>query len=161
MASEDRDFCRRDAYRTDRPDLRDFEFRGIALLETEITNERPVNEMSQTEAPLKSLPRDTALREHCRRVAGLSQLVAHHLRLRAEENELLHAASMLHHSDEGLLSGRATVHLLHDLFYDAPHIVGEVEPIPETTRALLSAWRRPGSGSEAEQKLADILRRKA
>lgn len=114
--------------------------------------------MLQTEAPLKSLPRDTALKEHCRRVAGLCKLVAHHLRLRGEETERLYPACMLHHSDEGLLSGRATVHLLHDLFYDAPRIVGEVEPIPETTRALLSAWRRPGSGSEAEQKLADILR---
>src|SRR5580704_11705225 len=114
--------------------------------------------MLQTEAPLKSLPRDTALREHCRRVAGHSKLVTHHLKLRAEEKELLYAACMLHHSDEGLMSGRATVHLLHDLFHKAPHIVGEAEQVPETIRSVLLAWRSPGSGGEAERKLADILR---
>src|SRR5271157_5875059 len=108
--------------------------------------------MLQTEAPLKSLPGDTALREHCHRVSGLSKLVVHHVRLRAEEKELLHSACMLHHADEGILSGRATVHLLHDLFYDAPYIVGEGAQIPETIRGVLSAWRTPGSGSETERK---------
>jgi len=78
--------------------------------------------------------------------------------LRSEENELLYTACLLHHSDECLLSGRATVHLLHDLFHDAPHIVGEVEQLPEAIRNVLKAWRRLGSGSEAERKLADILR---
>jgi len=56
------------------------------------------------------------------------------------------------------MSGRATVHLLHDLFREAPHIVGEVEQVPETIRGVLSAWRSPGSGGESERKLGEILR---
>ena len=65
---------------------------------------------------------------------------------------------MLHHSDEGLLSARATVHLLHDLFHSTPQIAGESDPIPEGSRGILSAWRTPGSGNGAEHKLAEILR---
>jgi putative nucleotidyltransferase with HDIG domain len=114
--------------------------------------------MLQIEEPLKSLPRDTALREHCRRVAGLSKLVAHHLRLAPEERQHLQRACLLHHSDEGLLSARATVHLLRDLFYDAPKLAGESEQMPQEIRGILSAWRSPGAGGQTERKLADILR---
>ena len=114
--------------------------------------------MLLTEAPLKSQPRDIALREHCRRVAGLAKLVSHHLKLSAADRDHLHSACMLHHSDDGLLSARATVHLLHDLFHRAPQIAGESEPIPDATRGVLSAWRKPGSGNPPEHKLAEILR---
>jgi len=78
--------------------------------------------------------------------------------LRPEDKQHLYTACLFHHSDEGLLSARATVHLLRDLFYDAPRLVGESRQIPETIRGILAAWRRPGSGSETERKLADVLR---
>lgn len=65
---------------------------------------------------------------------------------------------MLHHGDEGVLSARATVHLLHDLFHRAPQILGESDPVPESTRGILLAWRTPGRGNEVEHKLAEILR---
>jgi putative nucleotidyltransferase with HDIG domain len=65
---------------------------------------------------------------------------------------------MLHHGDEGILSARATVHLLHDLFHRAPQILGESQPVPEYSRGILAAWRTPGSGNEVEHKLAEILR---
>lgn len=117
-----------------------------------------MNLMLQTDIAVKSLPRDMALREHCRRVAGLAKMVSHHLRIRPAEKEQLFTACMLHHSGEGLMSGRATVHLLHDLFHGAPHIVGEAEQLPETVRGILTAWRRLGSGSEVERRLAEILR---
>jgi len=117
-----------------------------------------VNLMLQIESTRKSPPRDMALREHCRRVSGLAKLMAHHLRLSPPDREHLSSACMLHHSDEGAFSARATVHLLHDLFHGAPQLTGESDPIPDKVRGVLNAWRRAGSGDEQERKLADVLR---
>lgn len=107
---------------------------------------------------LQTFPKgDTALREHCRRVAGLSNLVSHHLFLPTEQKLLLNTVCMLHHSEEGL-PRRAATRLLRDLFHDALPPGGDDVRIPECARGVLSAWSRPGSGDPLERKLADVLR---
>ena len=94
------------------------------------------------DTPVLSLhPQDPGLQMHCSRVAALGQAVAHHLFLPTEQKTLLYAASLVHHRTAGW-EVRLT---------DSRPVEGEI-------RALLSAFAKPGGGTEAEQRLAGILR---
>jgi putative nucleotidyltransferase with HDIG domain len=48
-------------------------------------------------------PQDVAILAHCRRVTATAQAIAAHLLLPAELRQMLRAASMSHHSDEGVV----------------------------------------------------------
>jgi putative nucleotidyltransferase with HDIG domain len=77
--------------------------------------------------------------DHCRRVGGIANLVAHHLFLSTEQKQVLHSACLLHH-----------------------HKVGTIEGQPENASkevlAVLDSFARVGQGEQMERKLAAILR---
>jgi HD-like signal output (HDOD) protein len=103
------------------------------------------------------LPTDPALLAHCRRVAALAHLIAHHLFLPSEEKSLLHAACLLHHVNRGF-SAAAMSRLLADICPEAKPAGTPADPVPAPVLSALSASRRPGSGNAREQRLGEILR---
>jgi putative nucleotidyltransferase with HDIG domain len=103
------------------------------------------------------LPTDPALLGHCRRVAALAHLVAHHLFLPTEEKDQLHAACLLHHYDDGGFSPPALDRLLDDVCAGV-RATPAVDPLPPAVRAIQNASSTPGAGSEQERRLGEILR---
>jgi putative nucleotidyltransferase with HDIG domain len=91
--------------------------------------------MVPTSLPSRSRTTDSALEDHCRRVSGIANLIAHHLFLITEEKETLHTACLLHHRDDR----------------DACRATANV-------RSVLAAFGKPSSGIPAQRKLAAILR---
>lgn len=105
-----------------------------------------------------SSPARLEVQVHCRRVAAVANLIAHHLFLPAGEKALLHAACLLHHHSIGLFAPKSAKRLLADVLEaDAPGRV-VAAPAPDQVGEVLSAYRIPGSGSAAAEKLAGILR---
>lgn len=77
---------------------------------------------------------DSTAVDHCRRVSGIANLIAHQLFLITEEKETLHAACLHHHDEKAL-----------------PHA-------PQNVGAVLAAFVRPSRGIPVDRKLASILR---
>ena len=110
------------------------------------------------QARAMSSPARLEVQVHCRRVAAVANLIAHHLFLPAGEKALLHAACLLHHHSIGLFAPKSAKRLLADVLEaDAPGRV-VAAPAPDQVGEVLSAYRIPGSGSAAAEKLAGILR---
>ena len=100
----------------------------------------------------------TAVEAHCRRTAAVAKLIAHHLFLPSEEQDLLNAACLLHHRSIGLLAPKSMERLLAGVFGEtAPAFVVD-DHIPVIVRGVLNACDVPGRGTALESKLAGILR---
>ena len=95
---------------------------------------------------------------HCRRVAAIARLIAHHLFLPSEEKDLLRAACVLHHHDIGLLAPNVIDRLLADGFgEDAAALVVD-ERFAVMVLGLLKACDIHVSGTALESRLASVLR---
>ena len=104
------------------------------------------------------LSTDVGLLNHCRRVAALAHLIAHHLFLPTEEKDLLHAACLLHHHDTGAFSPAALDRLLKDVLRSRHPAPAFSDPLPLTVRRVHKAAGVPGSGALLDRKLGEILR---
>lgn len=104
------------------------------------------------------LQNDLGLLAHCRRVAALANLIAHHLFLSSEDKDALHTAAILHHSDAGVRRKRAIDRLLSDICETGTLPWDPADPLPRSVRTILVAFETPGAGSESERRLGEILR---
>src|SRR5580700_5367234 len=81
---------------------------------------------------------DAALQDHCRRVGGIANLIAHQLFLPSEEKDILHTACLRHH--------------------DADAIAGQTNGVPRSVGRVLVCFEGGSAGSSGERTLAAILR---